>query len=271
VTYLKGSPQEERRVQTILLDELDAKFERAIATEIERASAEMVEAFSATGSAPNLPDDYVSRLTEMWVHMAAASIGAFGSRVIMQGKSLGLVLEVKEDFAELFARLVGEYIANEVIRRRITSVAETTRKHIIAAIDRGQSEGKGVDEIAKAIMEVLPSASRIRAHTIARTETHGAANFGANEAAKATGLKLKKEWVSVHDHRTRSFQETNGRVDEYDHRSMDGQTVDMDQPFKMPHISGQPINAMFPGDPALPAAASINCRCAVAHIVDDGF
>jgi uncharacterized protein with gpF-like domain len=78
---------------------------------------------------------------------------------------------------------------------------------------------------------------------------------------------MRKEWLSAVDLRTRRI----GDGDEFGHLSMNGQTVDMDQPFAMPKRDGTTIQAMFPGHPDLPASAVINCRCAVAHIVDDGF
>ena len=153
----------------------------------------------------------------------------------------------------------------EAIRRRITSVSETTRKQIIDLIDKGNAEGNGIAAIAKSITDTIPYLSRWRASVIARTETHGAANYGANEAAKSTGLKLKKEWISVEDHRTRDFY----HHDAYDHRAMNGQVVDMDQPFSMPWSKGDPLQIMYPGQADMPAAAVINCRCAVGHIVDE--
>jgi uncharacterized protein with gpF-like domain len=97
----------------------------------------------------------------------------------------------------------------------------------------------------------VPAFSRQRAALIARTETHGAANFGAQEAAKETGLQLRKEWVSASDERTRDS-----------HRRADGQVVGMDEPFR---IGGARL--MYPGDPDGPADETINCRCAVAHQV----
>ena len=36
----------------------------------------------------------------------------------------------------------------------------------------------------------------------------------------------------------------------------------------MPWRYGDPIMCDLPGDPSLPPAASINCRCAVAHVVN---
>ena len=93
----------------------------------------------------------------------------------------------------------------------------------------------------------------MRGALIARTETHGAANYGADGAARATGLKLRKEWVSAEDERTRES-----------HRLADGETVGMDQAF---NVDGERL--MYPGDPSASAGNVINCRCAVSHIVDD--
>ena len=286
--YLTGTPDEERVRQQQMLDALTDKFTGVITSEIERASEAMLESFEATGAAPNLPDDHMAALNEIWAHMSNASVLAFGNRILTQGaksytpytvddgKTLRFPtrnashvngIETKEGFADFFARLVVEYIAGETIRRRITSVGETTRTRIVDAIQRGNSAGLGTDAIAGKIRKQIPQISRTRAHIIARTETHGAANYGANETAKATGLDLDKEWVSSHDRRTRDFGQADGKVDEYDHRSMDGQVVPMDSPFLMPWSKGDPIKCMYPGDATLPAAASINCRCASVHIV----
>jgi uncharacterized protein with gpF-like domain len=95
--------------------------------------------------------------------------------------------------------------------------------------------------------------SRQRGALIARTETHGAANYGADGAARATGLKLRKEWIAAEDERTRP-----------DHNEANGQIVDMDQAFD---VGGEAL--MYPGDPAGSAGNIINCRCGVSHVVDD--
>jgi len=94
--------------------------------------------------------------------------------------------------------------------------------------------------------------SRQRGALIARTETHGAANYGPDGAARATGLDVRKEWVAAADERTRTT-----------HAEADGQVVPIDQPFR---VGGELL--MFPGDPAGSGANIINCRCAISHIVD---
>lgn len=265
---LGNDPQQEARVQNILLDRLEARFSRRFEIEIASASKSMLADFERTGGHPVLPLEHVRRVEGLFLDLAAVSIDVFGGRILDQGKSAGLILETK-GFAEFFQRLAEEYIQLEAIRQRIVGITETTRRFIINQIASGQEDGLGTDAIARSISDRVEGISRTRAHIISRTETHGAANYGANEAAKATGLKLRKEWVSVEDHRTRDFGQSDGDVDEYDHRGMNGQVVDMDQPFLMPWKKGDPLRIMHPGQAGMPPGATINCRCAVAHIVDD--
>tara|TARA_R110000772_G_scaffold45492_10_gene104265 strand:- start:752 stop:1552 length:801 start_codon:yes stop_codon:yes gene_type:complete len=259
--YLVASPAKEIARQQRLLAALDRKFAPEIRKEIARASADLVAGYERTGSVPNATIEHEHRMAGLYLDMAIASIEAFGGRVVDQGKCFGLILEVK-GFADFFRRIAQEYISGEAIRQRITTITGTTRAQIIRQITAGQADGLGVAEIARSITKRIPAISLNRGGTIARTETHGAANFGADQAARSTGLDLRKEWISVEDDRTRRVG-----IDAYGHASMNGQIRDMDQPFSMPATSGDPISAMFPGDPSLPAGASIHCRCGVGHIV----
>ena len=249
---INAPPRSEQRRQERLLLEMDRRFARLIAAEVARATRMMLARFEATGSAPSLPDDHESIIADIYRQIALMSIETFGARVVGQGKSRGLILETK-DFAAFFARLAGEYIEKEAIRARITSVTESTRTQIVRQIASGQSEGLGTRAIAKLISSSVSGISRRRGRLIARTETHGAANYGANGAAMATGLTLRKEWVASEDERTRDT-----------HRDADGQTVDMDQGFD---VGGESL--FYPGDPDGSAENTINCRCGVSHIVVD--
>jgi len=267
VKYLLDSkPEREAARQRALLGALERKYAPIVRGEIGRASDMMAMTYAATGNAPTLVDNHQIELKRLFEEMTGAAITAFGGRIVNQGKSMGLILEVKS-FAEFFQRLVLQYINLESMRRRITFISETTRNDIVAEIVRGQSEGLGVEAIARLINLRIPVISRRRGALIARTETHGAANFGADQAARSTGLDMRKRWIAVEDPRTRDFGEGDGVVDAFNHRSMDGQIVDMDQPFKMPSRRFGTLDAMFPGDPELPAGATINCRCAIAHTV----
>ena len=82
----------------------------------------------------------------------------------------------------------------------------------------------------------------------ARTMTTAAENAGRMdrfEEAKEMGIKMKKTWVATLDDRTRDA-----------HALLDGQTVDVDEPFDS--ILG-PI--MYPGDPDADPENVYNCRC----------
>ena len=253
-----------------------------LAAEVARASRVMLQQYEATGAAPQLPLDHVQIMAQIYQQMTLMSVEVFGGRILNQGvekanpytvdggKSFtfaigtGLRVETKS-FADFFRRLAADYVNREAIRRRITSVSETTRNTIITQITRGQSEGLGTESIAKLISDAIFGVSRQRGALIARTETHGAANYGADGAARATGLKLRKEWVSAEDDRTRNS-----------HKLANGQIVDMDQPFRIAipldqrTIGGDEFELMMiPGDDTASAGNVINCRCAVSHIVDD--
>lgn len=241
----------EQRTQDRLMTIIERKFAPRIAREIRRASKIMVREYvMKRGGMPSLPPDHASNLEQIFMQMIDLAIQRFSKRIINQGKSLGLLVETK-DFAEDFRGNATYQVLMEAVRKKITNVSETTRTNIYLAIDK--NHGKPINDIASAILSESSITSRARATVIARTETHGAANFGANEAAKATGLKLQKEWVASNDERTRSA-----------HAAADGDIVEMDQPFT---VGGEKL--MFPGDPDGSAGNVINCRCAVAHIVDE--
>ena len=244
--------QREQRRQSLLLDRLDARFGPVFAREIARASREMIDVYEATGEVGAARGHYEG-LEREFQRMAAQAALTFGGRILQQGKDAGLILERKEDFAQMMMRLALQYVGQEAVRRKITSISETTRARIVSLVDQGYRDGLGVAQIARGIRDRVPGMSQLRGALIARTETHGAANFGADVAARETGLTLRKEWVSAADERTRDS-----------HAAADGQTVGMDDAFD---IGG--VSMMYPGDPSAPVEEVANCRCAVAHVVLD--
>jgi uncharacterized protein with gpF-like domain len=257
---INNDPRIEQRRQARLLAIMERRFRRLLAAEIRRATLAMLAQYEATGAAPRLPEDHERRIEDIYRQMAEVGIETFGERIVSQGKHAGLILE-RKSFVEFFRRLALQYIGLEMIRRRITSVTETTRQQIVNQITAGQNAGEGIAAIAKRISDNVGIISRQRGALIARTETHGAANYGADGAARATGLKLRKEWVAAGE-----LPESEGGRTRDDHWEADGQIVDMDQAFE---VGGEML--MYPGDPAGSAGNVINCRCAISHVVDDGI
>jgi hypothetical protein len=71
------------------------------------------------------------------------------------------------------------------------SLAEGLRKELVQGIMHGENE-RQLAERVKSVFEV----NYVRARAIARTESHRAYNVGGFEAAKQSGLKLKKQWYN---------------------------------------------------------------------------
>lgn len=244
----------EARRQARLFDRLAGQFRARIKAELSGAMRTMVSGWEHT-HAVVMPRDFRDRMEATYQQMAIAAISAFGGRVLDQGKHAGLVLERKEDFSETMRRMALDYVQQEAIRRRITDVTETTRRQIVNAVDRGYQDGVGTDAIARSVRGVVDGLAAYRADAIARTETHGAANYGSDAAAKLTGLPLRREWLAAQDERTRDT-----------HAEANGQIVGPEEPFQVGNAF-----LMYPGDPSGPPEEVINCRCALGYVVDDGL
>jgi hypothetical protein len=184
----------------------------------------------------------------------------FGQRMIdAAGKAHPGKFEKKEADS-LFVRLARAWVMQRVAEK-VTPIINTTRKQaerlIRQVTDTAVVEGLGVEALGRLMRQTFrqeaSALSRARANTIARTETHNAANSAAHEAIRSTGLPVSKEWVAAIDGRERES-----------HAAANGQIVDMNQPFL---VDGEELQ--YPGDPSGSAENVINCRCAVAHVVND--
>ena len=249
----RAARQLEARRQQALLVQLEAPFRRAMAAEIERATREMVRVWELTGEVPTQAD-HLANIEALFAPMAVDATTVFGGRVLRAAKRAGQVLE-RKDFATTMAQIALRYISLEAVRRRIVQIAETTRSQIVSAVAAGYEAGMGQAEIAKEILRQVPDLVRGdkgRAAVIARTETHGAANNGANEAAKELGVAYMREWIAAADKRTRQS-----------HIDAEVQRVGPDEPFI---VGGAAL--MYPGDPNGPPKEVVNCRCCVGFVVD---
>jgi uncharacterized protein with gpF-like domain len=244
----------EARRQVLLLDRLTRQFRGRLERELADAMRDMVDRWEIAREVM-MPRGFAERLEATYQQMTVAAIEAFAARIMQQGKHAGLVLERKEDFAQLMRRRALRYVQQEAIRRRITRVTETKRRQIINAVDAGYRSGATLPEVAASVRALIPAIARYSADAIARTEIHGAANYGSNEAAKETGLPLKREWLAAADERTRES-----------HAKADGQIVGPDEKFEV----GEEY-LMYPGDPEGSPEEVVNCRCTLGYIVDDGI
>ena len=129
------------------------------------------------------------------------------------------------------------------------------KQQITASVTSSILQGKSIPKIAKDLQSRMQDMNRASAIRTARTAVTGAQNAGRLDtyrAAQDMGIKLKKRWLATLDNRTR-----------HAHAMLDGQTVDVDKPFK---VDGYEL--MYPGDSSAPGYLVYNCRCTQIAEVD---
>jgi len=226
--------------------QLEARIRKGMQNEITRAMRAAAQQVTQDGGTSGLDSALASHKENIYrLVVADYSVAAqiFGEKL---RRDLGLPAEKDYDpFMEALAAFMRTYGA-----AKVQQIASTTRKQIVRILGEAEAEGVGLDEAARMLAREAPGISRVRAAVIARTETHTAAMFGYQEQAKATGLELMKEWVTVEDERARE-----------DHAASNAQTVGMNEPFI---VGGEELQ--YPGDPSASPEQTINCRCAMVHI-----
>lgn len=129
------------------------------------------------------------------------------------------------------------------------------KQQITGSVTSSILQGKSIPKIANDLQSRMQDMSRASAIRTARTAITAAQNAGRLDtyrAAQDMGIKLKKQWMATLDNRTR-----------HAHAMLDGQTVDVDKPFK---VDGYEL--MYPGDTSAPGYLVYNCRCTQIAEVD---
>lgn len=129
------------------------------------------------------------------------------------------------------------------------------KQQITASVTSSILQGKSIPKIANDLQSRMQDINRTSAIRTARTAVTAAQNAGRIDtyrAAQDMGIKLKKRWLATLDNRTR-----------HAHAMLDGQTVDIDKPFK---VDGYEL--MYPGDSSAPGYLVYNCRCTQIADVD---
>ena len=129
------------------------------------------------------------------------------------------------------------------------------RKLVSSQLTQGVLLGESIPKIARRVQNVTGSniATAMRTARTAVTGAECAGRMASYERAKGMGIKLKKEWVSTLDNRTR-----------HSHRQLDGEKIDNKESAKFSN------GCRYPGDPTARYAEICNCRCTVIAAVE-GF
>lgn len=129
------------------------------------------------------------------------------------------------------------------------------KQQITASVTSSILQGKSIPKIANDLqsrMQDMNCTSAIRTARTAVTAAQNAGRLDTYRTAQDMGIKLKKRWLATLDNRTR-----------HAHAMLDGQTVDVDKPFK---VDGYEL--MYPGDSSAPGYLVYNCRCTQISEVD---
>ncbi len=151
--------------------------------------------------------------------------------------------------------------------RKAVGINNTTKQALRDTLSEGIAKGENSKQLQMRILKTYEALKGKemepwRARTIARTETISSINDGILMTFAGRGVPFK-EWVSTIDEETRGQKEK----DQFDHLSMNGQTVPIEEPFVEPNTGEQ---LMYPGDDeGTSAGNTINCRCTLIPIMEE--
>jgi len=162
------------------------------------------------------------------------------------GFNLDFTLYNREAIAELLKDTTPVFTKMAYLGTKdLTTIRSDLRRQLTVEILKGGT----IKDIADKIDKVTDK-NNFGSVRIARPEANRIENSGRLKAFKdgeEKGLKLKKEWISTIDKRTRAS-----------HRALQGETVGLDETFSN--------GLRYPGDPRGSASETIMCRC--THIVE---
>lgn len=132
---------------------------------------------------------------------------------------------------------------SEKIRRG--ELKRWNQQQIQSVMTQGLLQGESVQKISKRLATTVGERNAYSHYRAARTMTTSAENAGrinSFKRAEDMGIEVKKQWLAVHDGRTRRS-----------HRHFDGMAIPLDEEFAP--------NLMYPADPEAPPEEVYNCRC----------
>lgn len=241
---------------TEYLGKLIAQAEQAAEAAVQEladAAVRILNQEAVTAAAVD-PGDFES-LPQEWgqqvdAHMVPVVADSFQEGVLQAVVQLPVATEAQrnavpeDDWQRVINPLVEGQMADA--RMQFAAVGPEATLRVQQALLEGQAAGEGVDALTERVHSAA-MLSEARARVIARTEAVRASNAGAFQQAMMLSrfLPVTKEWINTSDSRTRKT-----------HVAAGGQEVSLTEGFD---VGGSFLQ--FPGDPAGPAAETVNCRC----------
>lgn len=242
-----------RLIAATRLARWERQIERGVNAALERHRTRAIANLRAMTAAIAIPDPFDIALWDAAVEEEVAPIVLQVMREVADG-TLDLFSLPTLVRSRVLGALDFEAHAATMIER-ITAIGPAVADALADSLREGAAYGEGIPELSGRVQSVFGVGER-RGETIARTETHGAAentSFGAAGAVNRN-QPLTKTWLATLDDRTRDT-----------HADADGQTVAYDEPFD---VGGDSLD--YPGDPSGSAEEVVNCRCSVTYQLAEG-
>lgn len=241
-------------------DKISTKYFRKIKAELKAVGDELAKSYLDNGNDDKfqgISQDHEKRLVVILTELSRVTNQTFRSIGIISIKS---VFDTQDTAIE--SQILGVLAAN--VLTISAEIADTTIASASAVIiqqmqiSQNIAPDKYIPSISRMIAKKIGgNNAKSRAMTIARTETHKAANVSqftrAEMAATDSGLDVQIEWISTNDGRVRDS-----------HRSVNGKIIPMGESF---NVNGSKMK--YPSDPSGGAANVINCRCVLGYHVPE--
>lgn len=134
---------------------------------------------------------------------------------------------------------------NRTTKKIFDKIREQTIQDLTVSDEFGSMKPPTIGDLAKEVAKRTKAENKRRSGTISTTEAQRGIQTGSNQAGISVQQKIVKQWRTQGDRRVRDT-----------HRRANGQTVDMNETFKVGRGRGR-----YPTDSMLPKDESINCRC----------
>ncbi len=241
-------------------DKISTKYFRKIKAELTIVGDALAKSYLDNGNDSKfqgVKQDHEKRLVVILTELSRVTNQTFRSIGIISIKS---VFDTQDTAIE--SQILGVLAAN--VLTTSAEIADTTIASASAVIIQQMqisqyiAPDKYIPSISRMIAKKIGgNGAKSRAMTIARTETHKAANVSqftrAEMAATDSGLDVRIEWISTNDSRVRDS-----------HRSTNGKIIAMGDSF---NVNGTKMK--YPSDPSGGAANVINCRCVLGYHVPE--
>ena len=241
-------------------DKISTRYFRKIKAELKAVGDELAKSYLDNGNDSKfqgIGQDHEKRLVVILTELSRVTNQTFRSIGIISIKS---VFDTPDTSIE--SQILGVLAAN--VLNISAEIADTTIASASAVIIQQMqisqeiAPDKYIPSISRMIAKKIGgNNAKSRAMTIARTETHKAANVSqftrAEMAATDSGLDVRIEWISTNDGRVRDS-----------HRSVNGKIIAMGESF---NVNGSKMK--YPSDPSGGAANVINCRCVLGYHVPE--